>query len=423
MKKFLLTLFFILITPSIFAVEFNINETFNQGETILVRVSGNFLNSITSENVFFYRGHVQIPMEFGISKIEGDYYIYALTSGKSSDNYSISIENVQYMKGSEIVKDNLVRNFSITNQSADFSVDPGFAVVSEDFYLEVQNMQDNEIIINVNTRPDNSTGIISISSDSSTESSFSLNPGETKKINFHIGEGKSSLQLIELKTENLTYKIPVYVFTSFEESQMGSFGFDPSILSVSASTNTAEKVAVYLFNSENLDLKDISLSLSDSLNPYVTLSKSKIASLSSNSGIQIELSFLSNAEKKVEGTIKAISGNKTALGVVSVNFADNYVSQNETPSITKRTCAEMNGTICDSDEECSIESVYAKDSVCCLGTCKSAGSGSAGKIIAIIISFVLVAGVAYFYFKYKKAKKPVNLVEIAKGKETLGKKI
>jgi hypothetical protein len=419
MKKLFLAFLFILILPSILAVEFDINENFSQGETIVAKISGSFSSPITSDNIFFYRGHVQIPIEYEVSKMDGDYYLYALTSGKSPDNYSVSIQNAQYMQGSNVVNDTISRNFTITNQTADFSVNPGFAVVSEDFYLEVQNLQDKKITISVNTQPNISNGRILISSSSSTTSSLTLNSGETKKINFQIQQGQSAVQKIELKTENLIYEIPIYITTSFGDTQTKAFGIDPSVLTLSFQTNATGKQAVYLFNSENTDLKNVALSISSPLNSSVTLSKSSIANLSANSGTQIELSFFSKTERKVEGTISVVSGNRTISSFVSVNFLNNYTAPAQTPSVTTRTCAEFKGKVCVSGEECSIEPIYAKDGVCCLGTCAAPKSSSTGTIIAVIILVVIIAGIAFFYLKYKKAKKPVNLLEVAKGKEKI----
>src|SRR4030042_4680810 len=115
-------------------------ESLSQGETIITKVSGNFLTPVTEENIFFYRGHVRAPMEYGVAKIGDDYYVYALTTGKTAGDYSLSIENVQYMKGAEISDENIIKNFSITNLTAAFSVKPGFIISSGNFSLEIQNL-------------------------------------------------------------------------------------------------------------------------------------------------------------------------------------------------------------------------------------------------------------------------------------------
>jgi hypothetical protein len=421
MKKFLLLfLFILLILPFLSAVEFNVNANYSQGETIITKVSGNFLISPTKANIFFYEGHVRIPMDYDVTNIQGDYYIYASLVGKSQGNYSISIENVKYMKGNEVATDNLVRNFSITNETADFSVKPGFVSASDDFYLEVQNLLDKQIIININTAGNNSGRDIIISDSGSKESSISLKSGEIKKINFALGTGNSSLNQIELSSGNLDYIVPVYISTSFQQLQESAQKLEPSELISSIPTNSITKRIIFLYNTGNKEVKNISLSLSDEISPFVNLSSYYIETLGVNNNIPIELSFFSTGETEIEGTLKAnINGEKMLYSQISLKFLNNYTPLNETAqSYTTQTCAELNGKVCVSTESCDAETVYAKDNVCCLGNCKSAENNSSGRIlIAIGIIVVIAAGLFWFYKKkYKKAKKSVNLLDIAKGK-------
>jgi hypothetical protein len=148
-KKSLLILVILFLLPIISAVEFDMKTEFDQGETLLARVSGNFLEPILKENIFFYRGHVRIPIDYGVAKINDEFYIYALLSGKTQNNYSIEIKDVMYMKGAEISEEDIIKEFSITNNIADFSVAPGFIVTKEDFFIEVQNLQDRKINITI----------------------------------------------------------------------------------------------------------------------------------------------------------------------------------------------------------------------------------------------------------------------------------
>ena len=149
MKKLVFLLLILLIFPIISAIEFDVKEEFSQGETLIAKVSGNFLIPLQRENVFFYREHVRIPVEYDIKKINNDYYIYALLLGKDSRNYSIALENIRYMQIGEVSEEDVVKNFTINNQTADFSVNPGF-VSGGEFSLAVQNLKDKQITINVN---------------------------------------------------------------------------------------------------------------------------------------------------------------------------------------------------------------------------------------------------------------------------------
>ncbi|VVB83332.1 Uncharacterised protein [uncultured archaeon] len=419
MKKFFLLSFIFLLLPLISAVEFNVNQNFSQGETIIAKISGNFLTPISNQNVFFYEGHVRIPLEYSVSKIGEDYYLYALTSGKAPSNYSISIQNIQYMRGSEVASDNLAANFSITNNTADFSVNPGFVTTAGDFYLQIQNLQDKELNVGINTQSNTSKAReILVSQDMSSSSSVSLRSGEIKKINFQLGSGESGLRMVELTTGNLTYKVPVYIFSS-SAGNFASLEIDPQFLTLSSSTNASSKTSIYISNSGDKALQNISLSLSDSLVPYIIISQSSIANLSANTGVQIDLSYSSSTEKKVEGILKLKSGNTSASSFISLTFTKNYTASKTNASVITKTCAEISGNICASDEECDKDPIYAKDNVCCLGTCKKTVSSSSGVIIGIIIIGVIAGALFLLYKKYKKAKKPVDLLEIAKGKPKL----
>ena len=155
----------ILSLPFVSAVEVDIKNEYSQGETLLAKFSGSFVDPILKDNVFFYRGHVQVPFNYDIAKINDDFYVYALLP-ENTGNYSLVIKNVQYNKATKIVDDEIWLNFTISNNTADFSVNPGFIITKEPFSLKVQNLQDKKVDIVINT--------------GSEESTVSLKPGESK---------------------------------------------------------------------------------------------------------------------------------------------------------------------------------------------------------------------------------------------------
>ena len=148
-KKGVIILILLLVVPLISAVEFDMKTNFSQGETLMAKVSGNFLESITNENIFLYRGHVRVSINPYVAKINNDFYIYAQLLGKAPNNYSIVIENAKYMEGNQVNEEDIVKNFSITEDTADFSIEPGFIVTDSDFFIKVQNLQDNKITIQI----------------------------------------------------------------------------------------------------------------------------------------------------------------------------------------------------------------------------------------------------------------------------------
>src|SRR3990167_3111664 len=98
MKREIAILLILFLFPVASAVQVDTKSEFSQGETLLAKISGNFINPLTKENIFFYRGHVRTPTIYEISKTNNDYYLYAQLLGKASGNYSLAIENTRYMK-------------------------------------------------------------------------------------------------------------------------------------------------------------------------------------------------------------------------------------------------------------------------------------------------------------------------------------
>jgi len=437
MKKSLIfiSILFLFVMPIMSAVEFEMKTNFSQEETLMAKVSGYFLEPILKENIFFYRGHVRVPMEYDVAKIDEEFYIYALLSDKDPNNYSIAIKDARYMKGSQVSEEELVKNFSIIENISDFSINPGFVITKDDFFIEVQNLQDYKITIKVKTR--NETSEISEDKgffgslfgggedeDSEEDSIVTLMSGEIKKINFELENiNQPTLKIIWLSTENLTYKIPVYVFVEEEpEKNQRGFKIEPSDLNISIPTNSNTTRIIYLYNTGQEKLRNILLSVSDSLKSYVNISIEKIEELNENSNIKIELYLFSEKEGKVKGNIKAKTEDETLLtySAIFLNFLKDYVPLDEDDKIfITKPCSEWNGTICGKDEECDKETVTVKDGNCCFGTCKKIEESPIGAIIGWGI-IIIIAGFLIWFFikKYRKAKKPIDLLKIAKGKKS-----
>ena len=147
-----LTLFVLLFLPFISAVEVSMNSAFAQGETLLAKFSGNFVDQITDDNVFFYRNHLAIPMIYDVVKINNDFYVYALLQeDQEPGNYSLSIRGVEYYKATQIVDDDIASNFTVTEETAEFSINPGAVFTATDFSVEIQNLLDKSITVIVET--------------------------------------------------------------------------------------------------------------------------------------------------------------------------------------------------------------------------------------------------------------------------------
>jgi hypothetical protein len=464
MKFKFFTIFLLLILLSVFplvsSVEINMKENFDQEETLIAKISGNFLDNIQFENIFFYRGHVRVPILYDVAKINNEFYIYALLSQRQ-DNYSLIIKNVRYYSGSKITDDNLIQNFSISNQTADFSVYPGFMVTDEDFFLKIQNLQDNSITVDVTTgtTPEESEGFFSsfFEEAEEREQTITLLSGEIKKIYFSIENfNQSTFEIIKLSTENSEYEIPVYIFglgggtggegciPDCSEKECGDDGcggscgtcdfgscingeciiekileFSPSVIENTLPINENNTKIIYLYNLGQEDLEEVFLSVSENLESYVSLSTEKIEELEAGSNIEIKLFIFSEEENSIEGEIIAKANGEEDSLPVEINFLKDYepLDEEEVYGTTTKTCSEVGGVICTAGEECDGEIIDAKDDKCCLGVCKEIKKSSTGKIIGwTIVALVVILLIWFLKTRYKGAKKPVDLLKIGSSK-------
>ncbi|MEK6757489.1 MAG: hypothetical protein AABX88_00020, partial [Nanoarchaeota archaeon] len=298
-KSWGILILFLLVLPAISAVEFDMKSNFSQGETLLARVSGNFVDPILKGNVFFYKGSTRVPMDFNIVELEGEFYIYVQLLGKEKNNYSISIEDVNYVSGREILDDNIVKNFTITNESADFTITPGAVNTNKGFSVTVQNLKDYKINLLVKTKETTSKvsegffgSLFGEVKEEKEGTTIAIKSGEIKKIDFTlINFTKSELKKIEFSSNNLIYEIPVYVFlngTTEQEKGIRAMEFDIPSLNISVPTNSEATRITYLKNIGEEKLENITLILSEELKPYLNFSITQIEDIKKNRSEQID---------------------------------------------------------------------------------------------------------------------------------------
>ncbi len=440
MKKFVIFAVLFLL-PLISAVGIDMNNDFNQRETLTAKFSGNFLEGVSKENVVFYRGHVKIPIDFEIMNIENDYYIYALND-KSPGNYSLSLENLKYYKQGEIIEDAISKNFTINEPFADFSINPGFIMTTNNFELTIQNFQDTEITINIDKEINIDEEIIQNESEEQgfldglfgnlflsitgkttlnleEETSITLSPNEIKTITFEIDNiPEPTLKKISFYSENTFYEFLVYIPSPVDKNKYSiNLNFEPSELKVSLYPNITQEEIVTLKNIGDKLLENITFEISNDLEPYVNISKNEIYNLDVNQSVEITLLFTPvNIKQIIEGELTAkISGETEDLVIIFEMFGNE--SDLIIPS-TSKTCEELNGTIFEEPQECLGEERFAKDGNCCIGEIEIPKKDDTGLIIGwAIIMTIIIALVWFFKFKYKKSKGEIDLFKIAKGKK------
>ncbi len=412
----LLTLFSLLfILPLTSAVEVTMNSAFAQGETFLAKYSGNFVDQITNDNVHFYRNGAtsyEVPMTpSGVVKINNDFYVYALLVN-TSGNYSIKIQGVRYYKATQIVSDNIVSNFTISNETAAFSITPGAISTGADFSVNLQNQLDKKITININKD----------SSLMSSPSSIDLNTGVSSTIQFTIlASAVSGLTTITFSSGNASYSMPVYLETSNPAQtnnttnatgQNLSMEFQPKIVNVSMATGSDTKRILYLKNTGTGTLKNIFFNVSSSLKPYVTVSQDKISSLNPDELASVEINISSGAvEKTVRGAITAYTENISSSFDLSLDFVKDFVpaaaQPGENPTVAA-LCEDLGGNICQNNQECSGDIVQSKNGDCCVPplVCQEPKKSSSKTIIGWgLLILVLIIIIWFFKRRYSKVRK------------------
>ena len=429
--------FFLLFLPLVFSIQIDTDSELNRGETLVVKLSGEFYKPILENNVYFYRNtYTAVPLDFELLKIEGDYYISASTLTKTPGNYSLVVKNSEYsVAGGQKSSDDIQINFTILENFAEFSAKPGIQIIESSknpFYLEIQNLKDNQIIVSANTNPskqEEQTGFFESLFGSNKDeglTQFVFKANEKKQIELEFENlTEIGLRTIKLSSENFTQNVFIYVLSAEEKLEIEKIYFEQKFFNISLATNSKTERILYLKNSGTKDFENVTLIIPDSLKEYISVSPEFFEFFENNETQKIILNISSKSNSEtISGAIKAkTSDNVFAYADVSLEIIDGFVPENgvvnesELPIITKM-CEELNGSFCSKSQKCSGEQVTAQNGVCCLAKCAEKKKSSAGKIIGWGIVIILVALYVWFYLnKYKKTKSKVNLLEIAEGKK------
>jgi hypothetical protein len=380
--------FLILLFPAISAVEINMNSAeVLQGETVIVSISGNFLDAITEDNVYFYREHTRTSFDYDIARINDVYYIYFQTVNKAVNNYSINISGIRYMAGSQVSDAQISKAFSIINETSDFSVDPGFIIADEDFFIKIQNFQSSSITINLDTEiisgMQNETFGFMFNNEE-VESSITLSSGESKNLYFQIENiSETTIGEIVLDSGSTEYAVPFYVLVKDSP--------------VSNESNISNE-EINETGSLNETISNESSSTEGNCSFFGSLFGTCDATDNEEEEEEEEIEENNSTENSSEVDYEVVKvGNKT------VAIKDGEIL-NE--SATSKTCSEIKGVVCSSGEVCQNTTVYAKDAKCCVSKCvvEEKSTSNSKTIGWIIIAFIFIMILWFFVKKFRGMK-------------------
>jgi hypothetical protein len=379
MKRFILLLFLLIFLsfPLVSSVQTEINPEYKKGETIIAKISGNFLENIQKSDIHFYRRHLTTSMNpYDVVKINGEFYITAkIGEEKIPDNYSIVIENVLHMEGSQKTREDIVMEFILLDETAEFSVWPGSIYTYEDFSIEVQNLQYSSLEITINDfENDTSTswsfldwlfGGGNSGSSGEGDESITLLSGEIENIDFDIGN-ETQTTTIRLSSENQIYDIPAYLI--YLAPEINDSQDNETIINETIEEGEEGGINETEGSEENTLIENETIEEGENLEEILT---------------EEEIEEIENDPVFEEG------------GVL-------------------RTCVELGGNACNTNEICNGTEKSAKDRICCLGECIAKEEEKKDNTKIIGWALIGVVAIIIFYFIRKQSKNKKKSVDLKK---------
>jgi hypothetical protein len=366
-KFFFILLILILSFNFISSAEIEIKEEMLKGETLIAKISGNFVQPLTEENIYFYRRHMSTSMGvYDLIKIQEEYYLYVnIPLEKVPDNYSIVIKDSTYKIGTQTVTDDFFGNFTILDEEVPFTLNPGILITNETYFIEIQNLEPNTIVV------------------------------EYKQIVYGIQpliQGGSFF-------ENL--------FGLFEEG-MGGEEIEINYISLLS----GQEKTIEIFSQNYLGFQEVEFNYENSSYPVLAWIDNFIFDPENETVLNNETIVEENITENLEE---------------EETFWDLLFGKDEEENITEEeiipnqndleNCEELGGQICLEGFKCENETIYAKDAKCCMAECVEIKESSTGKTIGWVIIIVIALFLTWFFKKkYKTKSKSVDLLKVGKNK-------
>jgi len=389
----------LLIVPSILAVEIVLTkDSYSPRETLQTEIKGNFI-SLNSDNILVYEGdkvHSE-PLVKGLTKQNNQYYFYAMLPNKEG-NYSLKIENAEYISLGKIKSDALVQNFTIkrTNASA-LSINPGFIFTNQDFEVTIKSL---EVGQKVSLTLENITKNISLSEE--TE----------ETIKFLISDLKVSQTTLKIND----YSIPVFITKKINNSDEGIKRLDinPERLTGVLVYGQNYFFTIVLQNSGNENLTNITISnnFNSLINP------TSISLLKPGDSARVNISLLVKNKSNFSGEITVDYSDSKVIIPLSFEVTENKTQVNITSGtgITQSLSCAYIGRICLDTQECNGTVTSSLEGSCCQGECTDKVVSSYNWVYGVLLLLVVAVLLGYFYYKTKKNQKQKSPDELLREK-------
>ncbi|MBX4196567.1 hypothetical protein KW805_03190 [Candidatus Pacearchaeota archaeon] len=385
MKKLMLALLFaFLFMPACYALTFEMKDSYQQGETMIVKVSGNILEPITDDQVVFKRGHVAIAPEYDITRIGKDYYVWAIAPAPG--NYTLSLQGVTATNGGQIEKRDYEQNFT-TDGMIDYAVKPGFIDTNKNFQIHVFLYEDADKEIHLNF-PVSGTTV--------------LHPGDNI-LSFSIKDVEGDFfTLIEVGE----YSLPAHIIGRAAKRQP-FIEVQPTFVDSVVFVSSLPTYPVEIVN-----VGEISTPLSiDYDKDYFAIIPSDVKEISGGEHRVFNVTLKKTSSQLVQRNITFAYGNQSVLLPFSFKFTSNMSEAsttlyNLTGNSSLLRCVEIaGGRICTESQECSGSLKQTVEGMCCSGICVERPAASKAWI-GYLIAGIVILGLLIVYLKYKRVKVP-----------------
>lgn len=349
-------------------------NTVQPGENLVVRISGNFQTPLTVKNIAFLREEY-LPTTMSpvsLTKVNGDYYFYFnVPLEKVSDNYTLKISGIKYMKQGKWVTTPVEKNFTIINKTVPFTISPAFVVGNNSVTLYLTNMVSNKDI-----------KIYTVNDTKSLIQIKSANSGSFSKF---------LSSLFKSNTNNTNSSQPIYKTNHPATNQ--------TIILKDGAVNQPIKIQAPL----NAGFKTINLYYNGKAygvlayfpnNKTIPITKNKTDNSSVNNTPYVNSSVKNNTNSTLNNQTKKI--NKT---IVKNSDAENCSELNSMKNIT--SAPMTNNSL-----SCNGTTYITLSQKCCNGNFVNLNkSSSSGKTVGWILIIAIVIGIIWFVKKkYSRAK-------------------
>lgn len=368
-----------------------INDQYQPLETILIKVSGNFLQGITNDQIEFRRDHVKVPIKYGLEKFEEDYFIWAIAP-ENENNYSLNLMNVFTSVSGKSIEMDFQKNFSILGNKSEYTISPGVIYTDKDFTIEVISNIDNKI---------------EIPGKYLEEHNIELRPGLNELTYSVRAIDKTSYLEIQIGK----YTVPTYIIAKFKNTTIqpiNKIRFKPRY--IESIVYLESKGSTYPFKLISIDENNYEVFLEYDKNIFEISPKQQSYQLNGDNELEFNITYIGKNNLEVEEKIVALFGNYSIELPVYLNFTTN-ISKVETPYLNDPdlqeqyySCSDISGIICTAKEVCEGRVENTREGICCIGQCQAPKkSGGLGWIGWIIITIVILGGV-YVWMKYRGIK-------------------